>query len=97
MSKALAIFTLSDKLPLTCLLSRKLIASETRHMNSLMFLPFMKPHCSLEIRKGIIVSILSAMILEIILNLKFAKTIMQKLFMEFVFLLLVIRMMVLEL
>jgi hypothetical protein len=48
------------------------IASEVRQMQSLICLPFMNPLSSLEIMSGRIRANLSARILEMILNLKFA-------------------------
>jgi len=74
-SKALAISIFMAKFPPKDFLFRTLIASEVTQMQSLMLLPLMKPRCCVEMIAGMILESLSARILEMSLNLKFAMAI----------------------
>jgi len=96
-SKAFDTSILCARLPPKLLLSRRLTASEAKAMQSLMFLPLMKPLCSLEMRFGRITDNLSAKIFEMILNLKFARAIRRYWSIESALEVFVIRVMVLTL
>jgi len=71
-SKALVMSIFRAKLPPKAFLSNKLIASDARHKQSLIFLPLMNPFWLLDTIDGRMEASLSAMIFHITLNLKFA-------------------------
>lgn len=63
------------KFPPKHFLSSTLTASEAKAIQSLMFLPLMKPFCSLDMVSGKILAYLSASTFVMILNLKLASAI----------------------